>query len=1125
MQGTPRRETPQDSLRGQDGVEPIRLSSPGTQSPNVPNTPLSNPYTDQLVQGLGQWASAGLRQISAKQNNDDYMEGALARQQGEALENLEMEGNPWALEGYQVMDAQTLSSSLLAAQREEIALSAHEMSPEEYADNYRRRLSEATEGLDERTASLVREQMLSQMPTLVADHIAQNARFREGQNYDSLARSIDVISRDPTATDELVAFARGEAGSEGLSESRRSGAVVAGVVTAFTNDNPLAFSALTAAGVLDNLTPDQTNQIRAAQAAFENRRRSEYDRALFDGERELTRSVEQGELSPTQAVEQLALLYADHGINMDMADAGAIYSAAETVEGADRLTNGNLIEAAGIRGDRRAQANVIMSMLTRTESGGDAQAFRTNQDGRSFGGLLQMGQARLDEVAELSGMPRITVDEFTALSESEQRRWNQRHLIDLIERVEREDARTGIIGSQINGVTVTLSGLVAVGHLGGWPGMLRFMRSGGEYNPSDELGTSLTDYLRTHGSGEMQEYMSADERYNRSASILEQARNELELDRWEQLAPALQDWDQQFINGNMPAHPDMSPEDVWRQGRQGLFYENQVQRTRETTSQETAIANQVSQRVSAEAESLRENSARSAVEEERLINLESAEAALFEHRAAFDEVVSNPESTPEQLSQAVGTLRQARADVFDQYGIAREDQDNRQANERMFQSLQSALVANQRHAEDGALIQAAVNQGWLGDLSPDLQARAYREHQQRLMQDVQNDVTSGSLEPEQGDAVLAAETNAFFAQSGTVPPEVRSVMSSAVLGPLVDSDGNPSPQAIDAITQYAEVKSQNPRAALQFLTEEARVIAEAALDQSAGVDQLGEAIRNMGVEMSNSPRRRSTEDFIADENTIARIEAATTAYLQENNVGFWHALAQGDANLSQWWDRSNDQEELLFSEDSVSLVEDRFRQEVRHLHSTNSQVHPRNIMNMAAENVARSTAVVGGDFVSFNRDFDVLGEMFGNRASEFDHDGVVNTAIVEWLRSDAVNAEYGTSAGNTSVGETLPGWMQGTINFGAGLFGGEFEPAMTLAETRQAQSQGVRPFRAFSTGDGKGLVVEVLQRTGDYVPIVVPLDEVGRNYIMTQTGENLPPAGTQPWVGDVFDDISALADQ
>ena len=44
-------------------------------------------------------------------------------------------------------------------------------------------------------------------------------------------------------------------------------------------------------------------------------------------------------------------------------------------------------------------------------------------------------------------------------------------------------------------------GLRAVAHLGGEAGMRRFVRTNGDYNPSDELGTSLSDYYARFSSG------------------------------------------------------------------------------------------------------------------------------------------------------------------------------------------------------------------------------------------------------------------------------------------------------------------------------------------------------------------------------------------------------------------------------------------------------------------------------------------------------------------------------------------------------------------------------------------------------------------------------------------------
>mgnify|MGYP003328986860 FL=1 len=43
-------------------------------------------------------------------------------------------------------------------------------------------------------------------------------------------------------------------------------------------------------------------------------------------------------------------------------------------------------------------------------------------------------------------------------------------------------------------------GLRAVAHLGGKAGMKKFVQSKGEYNPSDELGTSLQEYYERFSS-------------------------------------------------------------------------------------------------------------------------------------------------------------------------------------------------------------------------------------------------------------------------------------------------------------------------------------------------------------------------------------------------------------------------------------------------------------------------------------------------------------------------------------------------------------------------------------------------------------------------------------------------
>ncbi|MGA6101740.1 hypothetical protein ACPESL_06105 [Psychrobacter pocilloporae] len=142
----------------------------------------------------------------------------------------------------------------------------------------------------------------------------------------------------------------------------------------------------------------------------------------------------------------------------------------------------------------------IINSLTGTESSGNSAAFRTNADGRNFGGLIQMGDARLQDYATATGTRPITATQFKNLPAAQQRAVNEWHVSDLTKAAQ----ATGAVGKVINGVPVTLSGLVAVGHLGGKGGMNKFVQTNGRYNPKDQLGTSLTDYLSKHSSNAIQ---------------------------------------------------------------------------------------------------------------------------------------------------------------------------------------------------------------------------------------------------------------------------------------------------------------------------------------------------------------------------------------------------------------------------------------------------------------------------------------------------------------------------------------------------------------------------------------------------------------------------------------------
>ena len=98
-------------------------------------------------------------------------------------------------------------------------------------------------------------------------------------------------------------------------------------------------------------------------------------------------------------------------------------------------------------------------------------------------GSLQFGAARLGDYKSATGK-RFTQDEFKA-DPALQDKVAQWHFKDI-------DNAIDALGDAAKGYD--RDGLRSVAHLGGKSGMRKFVRSNGDYNPADELGTSLKTY-------------------------------------------------------------------------------------------------------------------------------------------------------------------------------------------------------------------------------------------------------------------------------------------------------------------------------------------------------------------------------------------------------------------------------------------------------------------------------------------------------------------------------------------------------------------------------------------------------------------------------------------------------
>lgn len=127
--------------------------------------------------------------------------------------------------------------------------------------------------------------------------------------------------------------------------------------------------------------------------------------------------------------------------------------------------------------------SAFIKKMAFSESSGDPGAEITLTDGRTFTGLYQMGEARLDDYRQATGA-RFTTEQFKQ-DEALQHQVAAWHFDDIEQAISE-------LGSEVHGFDKY--GLKAVAHIGGIAGMKQYVRTQGEYNPSDMLGTHLSDY-------------------------------------------------------------------------------------------------------------------------------------------------------------------------------------------------------------------------------------------------------------------------------------------------------------------------------------------------------------------------------------------------------------------------------------------------------------------------------------------------------------------------------------------------------------------------------------------------------------------------------------------------------
>ena len=137
--------------------------------------------------------------------------------------------------------------------------------------------------------------------------------------------------------------------------------------------------------------------------------------------------------------------------------------------------------------------NITLALIA-SESSGNPRAEYVADDGSRYSGALQIGSQRLADVNAALGTNYSQDDLIN--DQAIQNTVNDWHMRDLARQV---DAFMAELGDEA--ANWSRNSLIAASHLSGVTGMKRHVRSGGEYDPQDALGTSVSDYVnRFRGS-------------------------------------------------------------------------------------------------------------------------------------------------------------------------------------------------------------------------------------------------------------------------------------------------------------------------------------------------------------------------------------------------------------------------------------------------------------------------------------------------------------------------------------------------------------------------------------------------------------------------------------------------
>jgi len=1016
------------------------------------------PTSTDTMNKLAAWGGEAIRKEASKQWNKDLLDGQMAYQQGQAFDEVASDGNKWKAEGYHVMEAQTLSSTFLAAQQNEISSEGYALSPEEYRKQYVGRLDALIDGKDPRVQELVRKTMVGQMPTLVGQHTTANLAYSQQRTEEALVTSIDVVSKDPTASDALLAIASDspDGPGAGLGPDARRAAVAKGVVAAFANDNPAAYIKLKAAGALDNLTPEQKAGIENARQGYLQKQRATWNAEkaeAFDG---FWTKVENGDFKqPIEAATAFADINSKFGIEMSAEEGYAAMTAAKQGNqnaGAVTMTN---IDTAITAGDFDAAAMMAAPALVDMESGGryDAVGPSVNGGDRAIGKYQVMA----------SNVPSWTLKHYGVKLTPEQFKDNP-------------GAQDAVFKGEFGGY---------IKRFGNVRDAVSMWHSGRPYEQAVREGAadghlSTQNYVDKVMSG-MTGRSYAQTRQDNATGALNDAKVKYAQIAYEEMAPKRNALDEAYINGTLPPAE-------WQRQREALYTDFNVKRTEADVNQELAVTNQISDNAKAVAKTAADQAA---------IDTASVQVAAAETkmRAVWDD----PNSTLAQKQAAAAVFSQERDAAYTANNIPMSMAERAGNNKAMLDMVNTAVLADRVATEKMTTVTRAANAGSLGtDTTVDAKTRTkWWDQQVRAVQQsaAQAQAANPKMTNDEANAMVQQGMLDTMAKSGYIPEDFKARYSATLNGPMLDKNGVPSQEAVSTISDYMAMKTINPRVANMMLDDASRAVAD-AISNDAGNNVGGVSFAIQQRENGGQMIAGASEPFLYSQEPAVQsaVQDATASYFGDDKWFNFFGWRNPDAFRDFTADPS---QRRAFKTEIDRTVLEKYA-------LGGGKGRPDSVVKAAIADVGRRTAIIGGTPMVAPKGVDIVAETFGTGLANFggspgrkaemmSDPSSVDNAVRNWVVENAGKPGSGipVEAAQAWNETTVP--AEGILDIpGALLYAARQSMSFTVSEEDRRGGIDISPMAINQRNGGTFLMVSIQPADGGS-PIIanVPLAQAG----------------------------------